>query len=145
MTKQQTLKNPRLDVGDYFDIGWSIFKDNLSNFLVLVLVIDIPIAILQILSPTPDNSGEFGIGASPTSLLVVSATIVLSIVGFVSALILTESAVLNRPIEIFEVIQQGFSRFLPSFLLTLVGGIIIILGVCAISHPRILFNDSLLF
>ncbi|NMG57159.1 hypothetical protein E1H12_01150 [Geitlerinema sp. P-1104] len=145
MTQQQTLKNPQLEIGDYFDIGWSIFKDNLSNFLVLVLVIDIPIAILQLLSPTPEDPSQIDVAASPVVLVVGIVSIVLSLVGVLSAFILTESAVLNRPIEMSAIIQQGFSRFLPSLLVIIVGGILTLIGFLLLIVPGIYLGNLFYF
>ncbi|WP_159786039.1 hypothetical protein [Sodalinema gerasimenkoae] len=145
MTQQQRLKNPQLEIGDYFDMGWSIFKDNLSNFLVLVLVIDIPIAILQLLSPMPEDPSQIDMAASPMMIVVLVATIVLSIVGVVSTFILTELAVLNRPIEMVSIIQQGFSRFFPSLLVILVGGILTIIGFVLLIIPGIYLANLFYF
>ncbi|MCC5896991.1 MAG: hypothetical protein JJU32_03610 [Phormidium sp. BM_Day4_Bin.17] len=137
MTQQQTLKNPRLEIGDYFDMGWSIFKANLSSFLVLVVVIDMPIAILQLLSPIPEDPSQVDIADSPMMTVVLVVSVVLYLVGVLSAFILTESAVLNRPIEIFAIIQQGFSRFFPSLLITFAVSIITILGFLLFIVPGI--------
>ncbi|MFO8040196.1 MAG: hypothetical protein R6U67_12190 [Sodalinema sp.] len=145
MNQETKLKSPQLEVGDYFDMGWKIFKDNFSSFLTLALVIDLPLAIIQIFVPVSDNPEEMANPSNSLALGFAVLLIVLSIVSILSALIMTESSVLNRPIEVASAIQQGFSRLIPSLLVVIVSTILVAVGFILLIVPGIYIANLLYF
>lgn len=145
MNQEIKLKNPRLDVGDYFDIGWEIFKDNLSSFLVLALFIDLPLGILQLFVPTIESVEEMAEISSTFVLIFAILNIVLSLIGFLSSSIITESAVLNQSIEIASAIKQGLARVIPSLLVAVVGTILVSIGFILLIVPGIYLANLLYF
>ncbi len=145
MNQETKLKNPQLEVGDYFDIGWKVFKDNFSSFLTLAFVIDLPLAILQLFVPVSDNPEDMADADNPIVLSFAILMIVLSIVSVLSALIMTEAAVLNRPVEVASAIKQGCSRLVPSLLTVIVATILVVIGFVLLIVPGIYIANLLYF
>lgn len=148
--EQETkLKSSQLEVGDYFDIGWKIFKDNLLSFLILEFVIYSPLAILQLLAPVSDNPEEMADADNPIvlgfAILVIVLLIILLIVSAVSALIVTEAAVLNQPVEVASAIKKGFSRLVPSLLTMIVATILVVIGLVFLIVPGLYVANLLYF
>jgi hypothetical protein len=138
MNQEIKLKNPQLEVGDYFDIGWKIFKDNISSFLILALVIDLPLAILELFAFVPGYENTEV--TAETSRFILAFTIlnmISSVFGFVCCFIITELAVFNRPIEIVSVIKQGLSRLAPSLFVFIVMVILMLIGLLLFILPGI--------
>jgi uncharacterized membrane protein len=126
-------------IGEYFSRGWQIFKEYAWAYVAFTLVVGvIAIALSQLPSPlgTRTTDGEMGGGNLIFNIISPALTAGYYFVSFQIAR--------NRP-KGFADFFNGFKKFLPLFLTSLVSGILIALGLVALIIPGIYLAVSYMF
>lgn len=128
-----------VNIGAYFGRGWEIFKQFAPGFIGYFLLLA-AISIVLGMLPAPLGSGsEGGTGLLPFVYQVFLAPVLsagLYIVAFQIAR--------QRSPE-FGDFFRGFNRYLPIFLVSLVSGLLIVLGTIILIIPGIYLAVSYLF
>lgn len=129
-----------VNIGAYFSRGWEIFKQYAIGFIMFVALLAV-IGIVLGLLPAPLGNGgaEGGTGILPFIYQFFLAP-VLSAGYYIVALQIAR----NRPGE-FGDFFKGFNRYLPIFLVSLVSGLLIALGIILLVIPGIYLVVAYLF
>ncbi len=119
------LQNSLLELGDSLSIAWSEFSKNIKNFLILVLVINLPMALINLYLSTSiqtDSDGAFTFVGNK-GLFVIGWLIyaVLATLTSLASHKIIERSILNQHIEVTTILKNS----LPQILITFVVGIIL--------------------
>lgn len=125
-------------IGDYFGRGWEIFKTYALGFVGYTLVFFLIAALLsQLPAPLGTRSEEELAGGN----LIFNILSPALSAGFY---FVSFQVARNRP-QNFSDFFNGFKKFLPLFLTSLVSGILIFLGMIALIIPGIYLAVSYMF
>lgn len=126
-------RNYEVRIGDYFSRGWEIFKTYAWGFVLFTLIFGaIGIAF-----------GAIGSGDGDVSIGSLIFNIISPVLG-AGFYIVSFQIARNRP-KNFSDFFNGFKKFLPLFLTSLVSGILIALGLVALILPGIYLAVSYMF
>lgn len=128
-----------VNIGQYFSRGWDIFKQYALAFIAYTVLLGIIAGALSLL-PSPLGMQTSGDGPGGGNLLFSIVSPVLSAGFYIVAFQIAR----NRP-KSFGDFFKGFNKFLPLFLLALVSGILIALGMVLLIIPGIYLAVSYLF
>ncbi|MFH7243863.1 MAG: hypothetical protein ACHWZW_13545 [Spirulina sp.] len=120
-------------IGDYFGRGWEIFKSYAWGFILYTLIFGV---IAGAFSAIGGGEGEAPIGSLIFNIISPILGAGFYIVAFQIAR--------NRP-KNFSDFFNGFKKFLPLFLTSLVSTILIALGMIALILPGIYLATSYMF
>lgn len=126
-------RNYEVRIGDYFSRGWEIFKTYPWGFILYTLIFGIIAAVFGAV-----GSGD---GEAPVGSLIFNIISPVLGAGFY---IVAFQIARNRP-KNFSDFFNGFKKFLPLFLTSLVSGIFIALGLIAFILPGIYLAVSYMF
>lgn len=123
-------RNYEVRIGDYFSRGWEIFKSYAWGFILYTLIIGvISVLLSQLPAPLGTRSEQnFAGGNLIFNILSPALGAGFYFVAFQIAR--------NRPRN-FSDFFNGFKKFIPLFLTSLVSGILIILGLIVFILPGI--------
>lgn len=109
--RQNKLKNPNMEIGDYFDIGWNVFSENLKTFIIFVLVVNLPLAIVGLFVPQPEQGDDFSVifagGTGFVYIVFLLVSLVLAILANLATPLVAERAVCDRPIDAKAALQAA--------------------------------------
>lgn len=126
-------------IGEYFGRGWAIFKEFAWGYILFTLVIGIISGLLsQLPSPLGMRAAEGELGGGNLIFSIISPALGAGFY-FVSFQIAR-----SRP-KNFSDFFNGFKKFLPLFLTSLVSGIFIFLGLIALIIPGIYLAVAYMF
>ncbi len=125
-------------IGDYFSRGWEIFKSYAWGFILYTLVLGL-IAVLLSQLPAPLGTRSEEEFAGGNLIFNILSPVLSAGFYFVSFQVAR-----NRP-KNFSDFFNGFKKFLPLFLTSLVSGIFIFLGMIALIIPGIYLAVSYMF
>ncbi|MDC0833945.1 hypothetical protein CKA32_001164 [Geitlerinema sp. FC II] len=145
---QQTLQKANAEVGDYFDLGWTIFKENISTFATFTLVINLPLIVISQFIPQPETpEGTIEFTSSNITILVVFYILAI-VLGTMSALathIVSERAVLRQSIDAKTALQLAVPKIAITVVVSLVASLIIGVGTVLLVVPGIYLAVNLAF
>ncbi|MEY3296833.1 MAG: hypothetical protein RLZZ597_93 [Cyanobacteriota bacterium] len=128
-----------VNIGAYFSRGWAIFKEFAWGYILFTVVMGIIMAALsQLPSPLGLRTGDGGMGGGNLIFNILSPVLGAGFY-FVSFQIAR-----NRP-KNFSDFFNGFKKFLPLFLTSLVSGILIFIGMMLLIIPGIYLAISYMF
>ena len=128
-----------VNIGAYFSRGWAIFKEFAWGYILFTLVLGvIGAALSQLPSPLGMRAAEGATGGGNFIFNIISPALGAGFY-FVSFQIAR-----NRP-KNFSDFFNGFKKFLPIFLTSLVSTILIALGFIALIIPGIYLAVSYMF
>ena len=127
-------------IGDYFSRGWAIFKDYAWGFILFtVVLVLINSALSQLPSPlgmrTPEGSDGSGLNLVASTLNTVLAPGYYCVAFQIAR---------NRP-KGFSDFFNGFKKFLPLLLTSLVSGLLITIGLLFLIIPGIYLAVGYMF
>lgn len=128
-------KNYSLEIGSYFSRGWELFKLNAFPFVGYLLLVFLISAVLSRL-PYPLGVNEDREGGIVGSILLPIFMAGFYIVAFKLAK--------NQTVS-FGDFFRGFNNFLQLFLVGLVGGLLVILGLFLLIIPGIYLSVAYFF
>jgi uncharacterized membrane protein len=127
-------------IGDYFGRGWAIFKEYAWGFILFTLVFVLINAVLaQLPHPLGMRTSDGALGGG-INLIANILTPVLGAGYYCVAFQIAR----NRP-KSFSDFFNGFKKFLPLFLTSLVSGLLIGLGLLLLIVPGIYLAVSYMF
>lgn len=129
----------QVNIGSYLSRGWEIFKQYAAGFIGYILLLTAIGVVLGMLPAPLGNGSEGGAGLLPFVYQVFVAPILSA--GFY---IVAFQIARNRSHE-FADFFKGFNRYLPILLVTLVSGILTILGTIVFIIPGIYLAVAYLF
>ncbi|NJL46726.1 MAG: hypothetical protein HC929_03515 [Leptolyngbyaceae cyanobacterium SM2_5_2] len=127
-------------IGDYFSRGWAIFKDYAWGFILFTFVLALINAVLSRL-PSPLGMGMPEDSQGQGLNLVASILNPVLAAGYYCVAF---QIARNRP-KSFSDFFNGFKKFLPLFLTSLVSGLLIALGLVFLIVPGIYLAVSYMF
>lgn len=125
------------NLGQYLGRGFEIFKAFALPFVGFTLLVIVISATLSFILPAPLGSGEDGGGGNLVSNI-------LSPILMAGYYIVAFQIARNRPTS-FSDFFKGFNRFLPIILLSLVSGLLTLLGVVLLIIPGLYLAVSYVF
>lgn len=125
------------NLGQYLGRGFEIFKAFALPFVGFTLLVIVISATLSFILPPPLGSGEDGGGGNLVSNI-------LSPILMAGYYIVAFQIARNRPTS-FSDFFKGFNRFLPIILLSLVSGLLTLLGVVLLIIPGLYLAVSYVF
>ena len=127
-------------IGDYFSRGWEIFKQKALLFILftlLLILIQIILAVLPYpLGSSSENGPKGGILTFAFNVISPALTAGYYFVAFQLA---------RGRSAVFGDFFQGFNKFLPLFLTSLVSGILTVIGFALLILPGIYLAVAYLF
>lgn len=128
-----------VNIGGYFGRGWAIFKEFAWGYILFTVVMGVIAAALsQLPSPLGLRSGDGGMSGGNLIFNILSPVLGAGFY-FVSFQIAR-----NRP-KNFSDFFNGFQKFLPLFLTSLVSGVLIFIGMIFLIIPGIYLAVSYMF
>lgn len=136
------LTDPKFEVkiGEYFGRGWTIFKANAVQFILYTLLLGI---IFGVLSQLPSPLGGRGGDDNPIGGVNIIGNIIMPIL-FAGYYFVAFQIARHRP-QTFGDFFQGFQKFLPIFLVSLVSSILTMIGFVLFIIPGIYLAVAYLF
>ncbi|PSN17377.1 hypothetical protein C7271_18050 [filamentous cyanobacterium CCP5] len=129
-----------VNIGAYFSRGWEIFKQFAPGFIGYVILLGVIGIVLGLLpAPLGNRGAEGGTGLLPFIYQVFIAPVLSA--GFY---IVAFQIARNRSPE-FSDFFRGFNRYLPIFLVSLISGLLIVIGIILLIIPGIYLAVSYLF
>lgn len=135
-----TGRDYEVKIGDYFSRGWEIFKAKAPLFVaftLLLVLIQIVISILPAPIGTRSADGPSG-GILSLAFNIVTPALTAGYYFVAFQIARNRNAVFN---DFF----QGFNKFLPLFLVSLVSGVLIAIGFLLLVLPGVYLAVAYLF
>lgn len=133
---QEKLKDSYIDISDNFDIAWKIFLSNRQELLWLLLVINVPLAIISEFIPQPSAEAQ----SSATLFYSAMFAIISGILGILLNLaiaMITEKTVLGEEITAQSALKQGIPKILIAFVMGILLFIMLTIGYILLIVPGI--------
>lgn len=132
-------RNYEVNIGAYFGRGWAIFKEFAWGYILFTIVVGIiGAALSQLPSPLGMKAAEGSFGGGNLIFNILSPILG---AGFY---IVSFQVARNRP-HGFGDFFNGFKKFLPLFLTSLVSGILILIGMFLLIIPGIYLAVAYMF
>jgi hypothetical protein len=135
-----TDHNFEVKISEYFGRGWTLFKANAVQFILYTLLLAVILGVLaQLPSPLGGRTG----GDNPVGGANIIGNILMPIL-FAGYYFVAFQIARNRP-QTFGDFFQGFQKFLPIFLVSLVSSILTMVGFVIFVIPGIYLAVAYLF
>ncbi|AFZ47914.1 hypothetical protein Cyast_1961 [Cyanobacterium stanieri PCC 7202] len=138
---QAKLKEAHVTVKDYMDIAGKICREYFSEFFTLVLITQLPVALLGI-GIGPIESPE---DITPLFFPYSVISSILSILGVMATMKITEAYILGKSIQVSEALSFALSKLLSSILVTIIITFLSLVGFIFFFIPGIYIANVLYF
>jgi hypothetical protein len=138
----ENLQNSLLDIGEYLSMGWSEFTKNFKTFLILMLLINLPIAIVGLFLPTTEEptASEMGITVVFGLLSVILGTLAALAIPKV-----IECSIQGQMLNATTALQTALPKLLIALLVSFVASLLVGIGFILLFIPGIWLGVLLSF
>jgi len=133
--QQEKLKNTYIDLSDNFEVAWNIYLANWRNYLVFLLVINLPLAIISALIPQPTEGNT--IFENPVIFAFSVINLLLGILLNLAISILIEKNILEENINAQSALTKAIPKLSIAFIIAMVLFFIISIGFLLLIIPGI--------
>jgi hypothetical protein len=134
--QQETLKNTYIDLSDNLEFAWNIYLGNWRTYLVFLLVINLPLAIVSALIPQP-TAGSTPAEFNPLLLVFAAVNGILSILLNLAISILTEKNIFEQNINAQSALKKSLPKLPIGVIVGLLFFLIIFIGLTLFVIPGI--------
>ena len=134
--QQEKLKNTYLDLSDNFEIAWNIYLTNWRTYLVFLLVINLPLAIISALIPQP-TAGSTTADFNPLIFVFSLINGIFGILLNLAISILTEKNIFGSIINAKSALKKAVPKVFITFIIAFIFSFIILIGFLLLLIPGI--------